>query len=433
MLYTNSIGALFLDDLLYHRYFVPVPVVAFMGAGLMKLQTIPSFGVSDAKGFRTAIIEASRNGSAAIGDTFGEVFILKHEAVRLGLTDKRLTGVGLSFFDASGVPAGELRDWYGRIMFTNEGDGHHRLRRLVGKAFTPKAVASLRDEIASLARYRLEVLRNNGGGDLLDQLRDLPMQVMCSLLGVPKHDVGKFFDWVADLSPVFTFMTPEQINLASAALQNLREYVDGMVEERATSSCDDLISRIVQSEDEGDCLTREETVDMVTNLLIAGQDTTLSQIGCSLYVLFKHGDWEQLSDVSGDRLSSLVDETIRMEGSIAGAPRTVVEPFEVEGQVFDQGTIVMLTTYTANHDAAMWTEPHVFRPDRFLDADCPKMMTFGGGAHFCLGAWLARLTLEEALRAVIAAKPRLIGDADDLEWVSATGANPVSIPVEFIG
>lgn len=399
----------------------------------MTLQTIPSFGVSDAKAFRTQIIEASRNGSAAIGDAFGEVFVLSHEAVRSGLTDKRLTGVGLSFFDASGVPEGELRDWYGRIMFTNEGQTHHRLRRLVGKAFTPKAVASLREEIASLATARLEVLRDNGGGDLLDQLRDLPMQVMCSLLGVPKQDVGKFFNWVADLSPVFSFMTPEQINAASAALHNLREYVDGMVEARATSPSEDLISRLVQAEDQGDRLTRQETVDMVTNLLIAGQDTTLSQIGCSLYVLFKHADWEQLSDVSGDRLSSMVDETIRMEGSIAAAPRTALEPVEVEGRVFDEGTIVMLATYTANHDATVWTEPDVFKPDRFLDADCPKMMTFGGGAHFCLGAWLARLTLEEALRAVLAARPRLVSDADDLQWISATGANPVSIPVDFAG
>jgi cytochrome P450 len=398
----------------------------------MTLQTIPSFGVGDAKAFRSAIIEASRNGSAAIGDEFGEVFVLAHEAVRLGLTDRRLTGVGLSFFDASGVPEGELRDWYGRIMFTNEGKAHHRLRRLVGKAFTPKAVASLREEVAVFAQDRLEALREKGGGDLLYHLRDLPMQVMCSLLGVPKRDVGKFFEWVTDLSPVFGFMTPKQINMASAALHSLREYVAEMVEGCATCPSEDLISRLVQAEDEGDRLSRQETVDMVTNLLIAGQDTTLSQIGCSLYVLFKYAGGEQLSHNSEEKLSSIVDETIRMEGSIAAAPRTALEPFEVDGQVFDVGTIVMLTTYTANRDTAVWTEPDAFRSDRFLDAKTPKMMTFGGGAHFCLGAWLARLTLEEALRAVIAAKPRLVGDADDLEWMSATGANPVSIPVGFV-
>lgn len=397
----------------------------------MTLQTIPSFGVSETKAFRSAMIEASRNGSAAIGEAFGEVYLLTHEAVRLGLTDKRLTGVGLSFFDASGVPDGELRDWYGRIMFTNEGQVHHRLRRLVGKAFTPRAVAALREQTASIAKYRLEALRENGGGDLLDQLRDIPMQVMCSLLGVPKQDVGKFFEWVTDLSPVFAFMTPDQITTASAALHNLREYVDGMVGERSSASSDDLISRLVQAEDEGDRLTREETVDMVTNLLIAGQDTTLSQIGCSLYVLFKHGDWAQLSHMRGEGLTSLVDETIRMEGSITAAPRTALVPLEIEGQLFGEGTIVMLTTYAANHDPVVWAEPDAFRPDRFLAADCPKMMTFGGGAHFCLGAWLARLTLEETLRAVIAAEPRLVGDADDLEWISATGANPVSIPVSF--
>ncbi|WP_416909029.1 MAG: cytochrome P450 [Polymorphobacter sp.] len=91
----------------------------------------------------------------------------------------------------------------------------------------------------------------------------------------------------------------------------------------------------------------------------------------------------------------------------------------------------MLATYAANHDADVWADPEVFRPTRFLEADCPKMMTFGGGAHFCLGAWLARLTLEEVLRAVIAARPALACDVEGLAWVSATGANPAAIPVDF--
>lgn len=397
----------------------------------MSLRTIPSFGTGDAKAFRTAIIAAARSGPAAMGDTFGEVFLLGHRAVRLGLTDRRLNGVGLSFFDACGVPEGELRDWYGRIMFTNEGQTHHRLRRLVGRAFTPKAVSALRGEIGRLAADRLAALRAKGGGDLLGELRDVPMQAMCSLLGVPQRDVGRFFAWVVDLSSVFAFMTPEQIEAASAALHGLRAYVGEMVDTRALAPGDDLISSLVEAADDGDRLSRDEVVDMVTNLLVAGQDTTLGQIGCSLYVLFKHGDWAELSDMDGERLSSLVDETIRMEGSIAIAPRTAVEPIEIEGEVFGKGTIVMLATYAANHDAKVWTDPEAFRPERFLEADCPKMMTFGGGAHFCLGAWLARLTLEEVLSAVIAARPTLAGDVDGLEWVATSGANPAAIPVDF--
>lgn len=397
----------------------------------MGLPVIPSFGISNAKLFRSSVIDASRTSPVAIGDEMGEVFVFGHDAVRLGLTDRKLTGVGLAMFDASGVPEGELRDWYSRIMFTNEGQAHHRLRRLVGKAFTPKALTALREQAARLASGRLDALRQDGGGDLLDRLRDVPMQLMCLLLGVPEEDVGSFFDWVSDLSSVFTFMTPEQADAAAAALGNLLRYVESMVEQRSHSPGDDLISRLIEAEHEGDRLTRLETVDMVTNLLIAGQDTTLSQIGCSLYVLFQHADFEQLAGVDGDALSSLVDETIRMEGSIAAAPRTSVEEIEIGGERFDAGTIVLLSTYAANRDPAIWDRPDVFDPARFLDPQVPKMMTFGGGAHFCLGAWLARLTLEEVIRAVIAAQPQLTCGTSELEWISTTGANPVSLPVSF--
>lgn len=397
----------------------------------MNIPIVPSFAISDAKEFRTSLIKAARDFPVAQGSDQGEIYIFSHEAVRLGLTDRRFTGVGLSFFDASEVPEGELRDWYGRIMFTNEGQTHHRLRRLVGKAFTPKALTWLREEAREIATKRLAGLKASGGGDMLAEMRDIPMQLMCSLLGVPKEDVGKFFNWVADLSPVFAFMTPEQVETAGAALHNLRAYVDEMVETRSATPRDDLITRLIEAEHEGDRLTRDETVDMVTNLLIAGQDTTLSQIACSLYVLFRHADWAELADLDDAALSSLVDETIRMEGSIAAAPRTTVEAVELEGKPLAPGAIVMLTTYTANRDPAIWDEPDAFRPARFLDPDAPKMMSFGGGAHFCLGAWLARLTLEEVLRAAIEARPLLSVAPESLEWISATGSNPVELPVRF--
>lgn len=399
----------------------------------MNIPIVPSFAISYAKEFRTSLIKAARDFPVAQGSDQGEVYVFGHEAVRLGLTDRRFTGVGLSFFDASGVPEGELRDWYGRIMFTNEGQTHHRLRRLVGKAFTPKALTWLREEAREIATTRLAGLKASGGGNMLAEMRDVPMQLMCSLLGVPKEDVGKFFNWVADLSPVFAFMTPEQVETASAALHNLRAYVDEMVETRSATPRDDLITRLIEAEHEGDRLTRDETVDMVTNLLIAGQDTTLSQIACSLYVLFRYADWSELADLDDTALSSLVDETIRMEVSIAAAPRTTVEAVELEGKPLDPGAIVMLTTYTANRDPAIWDEPDAFRPTRFLDPDAPKMMSFGGGAHFCLGAWLARLTLEEVLRATIEARPQLRVDPESLEWISATGSNPVELPVGFAG
>ncbi len=187
----------------------------------------------------------------------------------------------MTMFDLMGIE-GELRRWYGSLMFANEGDEHVRLRRLVNRAFTPRSTERLRADTAASVDVLLDELASKGEGDLVTTFDRLAIRVMCRLLGVPEEDVSIFAGWADVLSPVFTFMEPSQIAEAESALGELLDYVANLVRRRQTDPSEDLITSLLHEEEAGDRLSRDEVITMVSNLLVAGHDTTTSQIGCSL-------------------------------------------------------------------------------------------------------------------------------------------------------
>lgn len=183
---------------------------------------------------------------------------------------------------------GGLRRWYGSLMFTNEGEAHARLRRLVSRAFTPRSVERLRDDTAKLVNEEFLQMEAAGEGDLVQVFGRLSVRVMCRLLGVPEEDVNVWGSWADALSPVFGFMDPEQIRAADSALSELLSYIGTLVEQRRGNPRDDLITALVRAEENGERLRGDEVVMMVSNLLVAAHDTTTSQIGCTLLTLMRH-------------------------------------------------------------------------------------------------------------------------------------------------
>ncbi len=393
--------------------------------------TVAATTVTEPREWKRMMLDAASRGSTAIDDTTGAVYVLRYGDIARLLHEPRVHGVGLSIFDAMGISEGALRDWYGALMFTNDGDRHGRLRHLVSKAFTPRAVEQLRPVAAACVAERLTAVHEAGGGDLVAALAQVPMHVMCALIGVPDDKVPEFIGWVDALSPVFLFMQPEQIARAEAAIIELIAYVRELVEQRHDTPANDLMTALIRAEHDGDRLTRAETVTMVANLLVGGHDTTGSQIGCTLLTLLARP--RALSEVRADprRLASLVSETIRFEPSITFAPRTVVERIEVCGIQRPANTVLMCTFLTANRDPEVWDDPDAFVPHRFDAADAPRLLSFGGGAHYCLGAALARTTLEEAVRGVAELSPTLAVDPDGVEWSQVLGRSPARLPVNI--
>jgi cytochrome P450 len=383
----------------------------------------------DVKAHHDALRRCAHRADTAVND-FGMVHVFRYPEIDRLLHDTRLEGIGLAVFDMLGVPEGPLRSWYGGLMFTNEGAAHHRLRRLVGKAFTPSSVDRLRERAAALAAERMATVEGPQA-DLAATFGRLPMQVMCALLGVPDSSVADFGEWTDALSAVFGMMTPEQLSAANAAIEPMLACVAEIVEHRSHTPADDLISALVAAEHEGDTLTRDETVAMAVNLLAGGHDTTASQIGCTLFTLLQHPDAWRLAVAEPDSVGSIVSESIRFEPSLVGAPRTVVEPVAIGDVERPAGTMVLLTTMTGNRDPEVWHEPDTFQPERFRGKGAPKLLSFGAGPHYCLGAALARMTLEETVRAVAPRAPELAVEPDDVQWAAVLGRAPLSLPVSL--
>jgi cytochrome P450 len=373
--------------------------------------------------------DAAERGPLASDVSTGATVVLRQRDVEALAHDQRLEGIGLAMFDMMGITDGRLRDWYGRLMFTTEGDYHRRIRSLVSRAFTPRSVEALRASAANMAAEAVASVRQ--GGDLVAACSTLATRLMCRLLGVPDSDVPVFSHWLDSLSPVFLVMTPEQIAAATTAITELQSYVDELTARRRKAPERDLITALLASEADGERLTHDETVTLIANLLVAGHDTAGSQIPCSILVALQHRD--ELAGVYEDkaRLASAVAETMRLEPSIPYITRTAVAPIEWYGTTISAGSMVFLCFASACRDASAWPEPDHFDPDRFLRPDTPRLPNFGAGTHYCVGHALAKIAVEECVRAVLAADPPLCltEDPADIPWRQVLGRSPARLLV----
>ena len=298
-------------------------------------------------------------------------------------------------------------------------------------AFTPRSVEQLRQRAASVVTEHFERLASQGDGDLVVVFGRLAMQVMCRLLGVPEEHVAVFGAWADALSPVFGFMDGEQIKDAQSALVELVEYVAVLVEQRHDDPGDDLITALVRAEEDGDRLQREEVVTMVVNLLVGGHDTTTSQIGCTLLTLMRHPDAVEHLRSCTTSVPAAVTETMCYEPSIGIIARTVAASLEIGGIPRPTGTPVLLSVMIGNRDPAVWERADSFDVDRFTRPTAPRLLSFGTGPHYCLGANLARMTLEETVRGYIGDDIIPDGDLENVEWRRVLGRSPVTLPVRM--
>jgi len=376
--------------------------------------------------------EAARQGPLATDATTGATIALRQRDVEELAHDPRLIGVGLTFFDLMGITDGPLRDWYGRLMFTTEGDYHRRIRSLVSRAFTPRSVGALRAAATEMATAAVASARTSG--DLL-ALSSIGTRMICRLLGVPDGDDAVFTKWAEALSPVFSMMTPEQIADATTAIVEMQSYVDDLTTRRSSDPEGDLITSLLAAEADGERLTHAETVTMIANLLVAGHDTAGSQIPCSILVALQHRD--ELDGALDDpaRFASAVSETMRLEPSIPMIPRTAVAPIELHDTTIPAGSMVFLCIASACRDASAWPEPDQFDADRFTRPDSAKLLNFGAGTHYCLGTALAKVAVEETVRAVLAADPplRLTENVDEIPWRQVLGRSPARLTVSCEG
>jgi cytochrome P450 len=285
---------------------------------------------------------------------------------------------------------------------------HTRLRRLVSKAFVPKVVNELTPHITDLVDGMLDRVAERGRFDVISDLaHPLPVTVICRLLGVPLADEAEFSRASAllaeALDPFFavTGEAKDGMNERIAAGQWLREYLHGLIDERRSRPCDDLMSRLIAVEESGDQLTEEEIVSTCNLLLIAGHETTVNLIAnATLAMLREPAQWVALG-ANAERVSAVIEETLRYDPPVHLVVRIAADDMTIGDTKVAKGDSMMLLLAAAGHDASEFDSPGIFDPDRKVF----RHLAFGKGLHYCLGAPLARLEAAVALSAVTARFP----------------------------
>ncbi len=301
-----------------------------------------------------------------------------------------------------------------------DGIDHSRLRRLVSVAFTPKALNRHRTQIERTAHELLDAVDPEATVDLIQAFAaPLPMGVICNMLGLPSSEHARFFAWgetlISALDRVRTIAVARSMHLATAELS---AYLSAVVTERRRHPGDDLVSDLVEAADQGDRLSDDEIVSTITLLLVAGFETTVNLIGTGTKNLLAHEEQRALLlEDPSTHLGGLIEESLRYEGPVQFTFRQTMGEISVPGVDADDGPLVLpggrlivLSLAGAGRDPSVFTSPNDFDITR---PNAREHLAFATGAHYCLGAGLARMEAEIAWRVLFGRFPELcqVGNA----------------------
>jgi cytochrome P450 len=289
-------------------------------------------------------------------------------------------------------------------IVNKEGDDHRRLRRIVAPAFTPRRVDRWKPEIVKVANELLDAMESAGPpADIAsDYCFQLPVRIICQLLGIPEEDAPQFRVW----SNAFLSSAQMTIEQQIQQITEFTEYAADLIARRRREPGDTLLDDLIAARDGEDRLDERELLNLVTTLIAAGNETTFSSLSRFLVTLLdgERELWQQLLADPG-LVPAAVDELLRY--TILGngvSPRLALEDVELPSGTIKAGQGVVVAFNSAQHDEAVYPEPETVRFDR---DDAPPTLVFGVGQHFCLGAHLAKAELQIGLEQLLHRLPNL--------------------------
>jgi cytochrome P450 PksS len=300
-----------------------------------------------------------------------------------------------------------------RNMLLVDDPDHARLRALVHKAFTPQRIEQMQPRIAEIANHLIGRLPTKRTVDLVhDFALPLPLTVIVELLGIPPSDRARFSRWSrAIVKPPTTLNTLQMV----PAIWFFMRYLRQVFEKRRIEPQDDLLTALVQAEEGGDRLSEDELLAMVFLLLIAGHETTVNLIASGTLALLQHPDQQARLRDEPTLIRSAVEELLRFTNPVETATeRYVAADVTVAGVKLQRGETVIAALASANRDAQVFANPD----ELDLARQKNKHLAFGHGAHYCLGAPLARMEGAIAINLLVQRLPnlRLALPAEQLQW-----------------
>jgi cytochrome P450 len=325
---------------------------------------------------------------------------------------------------------GPFMQWLSRSLLSIDPPDHTRLRSLVSKAFTPRAVEAMRPRIEQIVEDLLDVVQERGRMDVIADLAyPLPVIVIAEMLGVPAGDRHLFKRWSDDLAEgLEPILSPNQIERANRSVTELTDYLRAIIKERRGELRDDLLSALISASDEGDRLSEDELFGTCILLLAAGNETTTNLIGNGLLALLRKPDQLETLRRYPSLIESAVEELLRYDSPVQMSDRVATEDIQVGRTHVLKGESVAVVFGAANRDPDQFADP-----DRLDVTRNPnRHFSFGYGIHFCLGAPLARVEGQIAINAILRRLPNLRLLTDTPRWrPTITLRGLKALPVSF--
>jgi cytochrome P450 len=374
---------------------------------------------SDLRGerFREAMAELDGHEGWLAANPFGYT-VLDRESGEFFLRTRTAVFPGLTIAQLFEISAGPLHEEIVKNIININGADHSRLRNLVNPALAPRAVDRYRP---AMRRFLEELLGSVSADGRLDFVADFakpyPSLVIAEVMGAPLSDAPRLHHWSNWIQRQFDAgsLISERAQI-EVAVSEFYAYEDELIEARRAAPGDDLISALIAAEDAGDRLSHDELRNLILNILVGGVDTSQSQLAHAVRLLAEHpAQWQRLREDPRGLALTAVEEALRYEPITPFTARITIEEVEHRGITFPPGSIVLVSAWHANRDG--------IEPDSFdITADRPRRraLTFGAGAHYCVGANLARAEMEEAL-VFLAERARALELDGDPEFGTPSG------------
>ncbi|MQQ07445.1 cytochrome P450 [Epibacterium sp. SM1979] len=346
---------------------------------------------------------ARQDGPLHFWQDYGMVAAFSHNAVHMLLRDRRFGRACPAELVTD--PAPHLAPFLAveaHSMLELEPPRHTRLRKLVQRAFTPRAVEALRPEIEALCHQLIDQFPTQPFDILKSYCIQVPAITICRLLGVPERDAMLLVQWSNEIVAMYQAGRDHQTELRAAqAAADFSLYLRHYIDARRADPRDDLITRLIAAEEKGATLSTDELVSTCILLLNAGHEATVSTLGNGLRIMLQEG-WET-SWIAPGGIERLIEEILRFDPPLHMFTRYAYEEVEMCGHRFKRGDQVALLLAAANRDPEACPRADQFDPTR-----APKVnKSFGGGLHFCVGAPLARMEMQIALPILLTRCPNL--------------------------
>lgn len=386
----------------------------------------PTFNMADPRfSVKSDLVRDARDSDWYATTNYG-LAILRYAEVNKLMKHPKLRQGSVAWPAHNGVTTGPFADWWASWILNKEGEDHRRLRRLLNPAFSPKLLASLAPRFADLGNELIDGFAERGEVEFVSEFAEpYAARVIAIMLGIPESEWKTIASLSTTIGLAMGVTLREDLPQIEEALLGLYEYGDQLIADRSANPQDDFVTRLVQAQRDEDSLSELELRQTLALLVFGGFDTTRNQLGLAIQTFIEHPDqWKLLAD-NPDLGGAAVEEVMRVNPTVTWVTREALEDFTFQDLEIKAGTTLHLFSESAG------TDPRAVDGGFDITAERPPHFGFGGGAHHCLGHFVARSDMNLALPLLAQRMPN-VAFGGPSEWLPLSGnTGPNVLPLSF--